>query len=245
MELPVQQQSARFTRSRLFAWMGLAGIAVAVIGFAKTFFLPLFSGTFSAPLLIYVHGAFLFGWVGFFAAQSFWIHRKNLRLHKRLGWAGAGLVAGVVVSTLGVGALASQRTAATGDIDLASREFLVILMEMTVFSVLTVSAFLLRRRPDNHRRLMLLALIASLGPAWFRFRHYFPPIDDPVFVYSLLLADSLVVIAALADFLRERRVHWVYTFVGSSMIGVHLIEVFGFGANWFGAIARTLAGPFI
>lgn len=225
--------------------MGLAGIFVAVIGFAKTFLLPLFNHTFSAPALIYVHGAFLFGWVVFFATQSLWVHRRDMRLHRRMGWVGAGLVTGVVVSTLGVGALASQRTAATGDMDLASREFLVILMEMAVFSTLTFGAFLFRRRPDLHRRLMLLALIASLGPAWFRFRHYFPPIDNPVFVYSLLLADSLIVIAAIADFIRERRVHPVYVIVGGAMVGVHLIEVFAFGTPWFGAIALMLARPFI
>lgn len=235
----------RAQRSRLFVWMGVGGVLVALLGFTKTFFIPLFSGAFSAPLLIYVHGAFLFSWVIFFATQSIWVHRKDIRVHKTLGWVGAGLVVGVVVSTLGVGTLASQRTAATGDIDLASRELLVIFLEMTMFSALIVSAFFLRRRADVHRRLMLLAFIASLGPAWFRFRHYFPPIDNPVFFYSLLLADSLIVIAAVSDFLRERRVHWVYAFVGSGMVGVHLVEVFAFDTTWFGNVANAIARPFI
>ncbi|ANP45865.1 hypothetical protein ATE48_07985 [Candidatus Viadribacter manganicus] len=223
----------------------MGGILVALVGFTKTFFMPLLSGTFSAPLLIYMHGAFLFSWVVFFATQTIWVHRKDVRLHRTLGWVGAGLVIAVVVSTLGVGRLASERTAATGDIDMASRELLVIFMEMTVFSVLVASAFFLRRRADVHRRLMLLAFIASLGPAWFRFRHYFPPIDNPVFFYSLLLADSLIVIAAAVDFVRERRVHWVYAFVGSGMVGVHLVEVFAFDTTWFRLAANAIARPFL
>jgi hypothetical protein len=241
----MHQNNRRGQRSRSFLLLAIIGIGAALIGFAKTFFLPLFSGTFSAPPLIYLHAAFLFGWVFFFAAQSVWVHRKNIRLHRRMGWLGAGLAAGVVLSTLGVGQLASARTAATGDIDLASREFLVIMMEMCVFAAIMTCAFLLRRKPDWHKRLMLLALIASLGPAWFRFRHYFPPIENPIFVYSLLLADSLIVVAAGADFLRERRVHPAYLLVGTGMVCVHLIEVFAFDSSGFGAVAHALARQFV
>lgn len=241
MNLQVQ----RAKRSRLFVWMGMGGVFVAVVGFTKTFFLPLFSGAFSGSLLVYLHGALLFGWVIFFATQALWVHRKDVRMHRTLGWVGAGLVVGVVASTLGVGVLASQRTAASGDLDLASRELLVILMEMAVFSALVAAAFLLRRRSDVHRRLMLLAFIASLGPAWARFRHLFPPVDNPIFFYSVLLADSLIVIAAAADLLRERRVHWVFAIVGSGVVGIHLVEVFGFDTDWFGAMASVLARPFL
>ncbi len=239
------RQAERVRRSRLFLWGGVFGIAVAVVGFGKTFFYPLLTGAFSAPLMIYVHGAFLFGWVIFFPAQSLWVHRRNLRLHKQMGWVGGGIATGVVLSTLAVATLASKRTAASGDMDAARGDLFVIMMEMSVFAALIVSAFLLRRRPDAHKRLMLLALIASLGPAWFRFRHYFPPIDNPVFLYSVLLADSLIVIAALSDFIRERRVHWVYAFVGSAVVCVHLIEVFAVDAPWFRAAANAVARPFI
>lgn len=241
----MQRRMQRAPRSRFFVWIGVSGILVALVGFTKTFFIPLFSGAFAAPLLIYVHGALLFGWVFFFAIQSILVHRRDVRLHRTLGWVGAGLVSGVIASTLGVGILASQRTAAGGDVELASRELLVIFMEMTVFFALVASALIFRRRPDVHRRLMLLALIASLGPAWFRFRHYFPPVDNPVFFYSLLLADSLVVIAAVFDIVRERRVHWVYSFVGSGMVCAHLVEVLAFDAAWFGGVANALARPFL
>ncbi len=239
-------QASRVQRSKLFLWLGVLGIVVAIVGFTKTFFIPLFAGTFSAPPAIYIHGAFLFGWVGFFASQSVWVQQSNLRRHKQMGWLGGALVAGVIVSTLVVATLASQRTAtASGDLNLARAELFVIMLEMTVFGALVISAFLLRRRSDMHKRLMLLALIASLGPAWFRFRHYFPPIDNAVFVYSLLLADSLIIIAAIIDLLRERRIHPVYLVVGSAMIAIHLIEVFAFDTPLFRAIANTLARPFI
>lgn len=225
--------------------MAGVGVAVALLGFAKTFFLPLFAGTFSAPWTIHVHGAFLFGWAFFFAAQASLIDRRQVRVHRSIGWIGAGLAVGVVATTLAAGRLASQRTVAAGDVDLASRELFVIIIEMAVFAALVGGALLMRRRRDVHGRLMLLALIGSLGPAWFRFRHYFPGVENPAFVFSLLLADSLVVAAAVSDVIREQRVHWVYAVIGSGMVGVHLVEVFAFDTAWFAAAAQVAARPLL
>lgn len=76
----MQRRMQRAPRSRFFVWIGVSGILVALVGFTKTFFIPLFSGAFAAPLLIYVHGALLFGWVFFFAIQSILVHRRDVRL---------------------------------------------------------------------------------------------------------------------------------------------------------------------
>ena len=239
------ERAKRAPRSRVFLWAGAFGIAVAVVGFAKTFFYPLGTGTFTAHPLVYVHGVFLFGWIAFFFAQSWLVHRKKLQIHKKMGWVGGAITVGVVLSTLGIATLASRRTAAAGELVQANSELFVIMIEMVIFSALITSALLVTRRPETHKRLMLLALIASLGPAWFRFRHYFPEVSNPVFFYSLLIADSLIVIAALADLPRSGRVHWVYPVVGGAMVIVHLIEVFGFEWPAFQSVANAVAGPLI
>lgn len=231
-------------RSRLFLGLALLGVAVATIGFAKTFFHPLLTGTFRAHPMIYVHGLFLFGWLGFFMSQSVLIHRKRLRLHKTMGSIGAAIAAGVVLTTLYVAVLASRRSAAAGS-PAASGELLVIIIEMVVFAALIFSALLVRKRPEAHKRLMLLALIASLGPAWFRLRHYFPEVGNPLFLYSVVIADSLVLIAAVSDYARHRQVHPVYVCVGGAMIALHLVEVFAFESRPFQALADFLAKPFI
>lgn len=232
-------------RSRVFVFFGLAAAVVALIGFAKTFFLPLLTGAFSAPLIIYLHAVCLFGWVALFLAQSLLVQRRDLSRHRQLGWLGAGLAVGVVTTTLAVGILASRRTLAAGAPVVANAEMLVIMIEMAVFASLVSAAILQRRRPDVHKRLMLLALLGSLGPAWFRFRHYFPAVDNPILFYSLILADSLILIAILADYLRDRRIHWVYPIVGGAMVLVHLVEVFGFATRPFQVVANILAGPLL
>ncbi|MGA9580550.1 MAG: hypothetical protein WBR13_01100 [Allosphingosinicella sp.] len=241
----MNQSAKPAPRSRLFLWAGAFGVAVAIVGFAKTFFYPLITGTFTAHPLVYIHGVFLFAWVAFFVAQSLLVQRKKLRLHKKMGWAGGAIAAGVVLSTLAIATFASRRTASGGAPVQANGELLVVMIEMTMFSALIAWALLVRKRPEIHKRLMLLALIGSLGPAWFRFRHYFPEIGNPLFFYSVLLADSLILIAAVSDLMRNGRVHWVYPVVGGAMFTIHLFEVFGFEWPAFQSLANLLAGPIV
>jgi hypothetical protein len=240
----VDAKKAR-SRSRLFVGMGCVAALVALTGFAKTFFYPLLAGTFRAHPMIYVHGIFLFGWVAFFLLQALLAYRGKIARHRSLGWIGGILAVGVVGSTIFVATLAGRRVAASGAVDVAQGELFVVMLEMLVFAGLILAALWFRRRPDLHKRLMLLALIGSLGPAWFRFRHYFPAVDNPLFLYSVLLADSLIVIAILSDMIRYGRPHPVYVAGGGAMILLHLSEVFGFDTPLFRAMAEAAAAPLI
>lgn len=232
-------------RSSLYVWAGgLAGV-VAIVGFAKTFLHPLIAGTFSAHPAIYFHAVFLFGWVVLFIAQAVLAREWRVATHRKLGWIGLALAFGVVSSTLIIGVLASRRIAAGGAVGQANSELLVILLELAVFTSLVVAAVLFRRRPETHKRLMLLALIGALGPAWFRFRHYFPAIENPVLFYSLLLADSVILLAIAMDLRAGRGLHPAYLYAGGAMVAVHCIEVFAFPTAAFQFVADRVAGPLV
>ncbi len=45
-----------------FLIMGLVGLFAVLVGFAKTFIIPVAAGNFKAPFSIHLHGAFAFGW---------------------------------------------------------------------------------------------------------------------------------------------------------------------------------------
>ena len=233
------------TRPLVYLAVAVLAVPIVLIGFAKTFFHPLATGAFRGDAVVYAHAALMFAWIGFVLNQTRLVHSRATAAHRRAGWLGLALVAGVVISTLLIGAQAARRVALGAGPEAAAVELFIVMIEMAVFGALIAAAVVLRRRPEAHRRLMLLALIASLGPAWFRFRHYFSPVENPAFVYSLLLADSLVLLAAASDLARTGRVHPVYLTAGVAMIGVHLIEVFLNGGAAFRAAARALAGPFI
>ena len=56
--------------SKYFLTASLIALSIAVVGFLKTFFIPSVRGTFEAPLVIYVHGGFLFLWTVFLVVQT-------------------------------------------------------------------------------------------------------------------------------------------------------------------------------
>ena len=76
------------------------------------------------------------------------------------------------------------------------------------FAVLVGLAVAFRRRPDVHKRLMLLATISILPPAVARFHLENHGLDGAY--TNTLIAYALVVVAAAFDFARMRRVHAVY-----------------------------------
>lgn len=242
LKKPLRRKPAR---SSLFVWAGALAAIVAVVGFARTFFHPLITGTFSAHPAVYIHGAFLFGWVALFIGQAALVRRWRLATHRKVGWAGLALAVGVVASTMVIAVMASRRIAAGGAAAQANSELLVIILEMFVFTSLIVAAVLFRRRPETHKRLMLLALIGALGPAWFRFRHYFPAVENPVLFYSLLLADSVILLAIATDLRAGRGLHPVYLYAGGAMVAVHCVEVFAFPTAGFQFVADRVAGPLI
>jgi hypothetical protein len=58
---PLARGTDRRRRPRIYLFAAQVGIMAAGVGFGKTFFSPLLNGTFSAPPIVYVHGACLFG----------------------------------------------------------------------------------------------------------------------------------------------------------------------------------------
>lgn len=58
---------------------------LVLVGFARTFFAPVFRGTFSRPLIVHVHGALFFGWTLLLVVQASLAATKRLGLHRAIG----------------------------------------------------------------------------------------------------------------------------------------------------------------
>lgn len=88
---------------------------------------------------------------------------------------------------------------------------------------------------------MLLATLSALGPAWFRFRHFFPQVENPLVVFGFWLALFPMVAAALWDGWRNRRAHPVFLTVLPAMTAIYVVEVWGSGHPLFIAVAKWIA----
>jgi hypothetical protein len=192
-------------RSERFFYFGLSVMIAATVfaGFAPTYFLKSYFG--SPPLipLLHLHGLVFTSWIVLLLTQTTLVAANRTDIHRRLGIAGGVIaVTIVVVGTTTAIIRARQGAAPGGTLPLV---FLAIpLFDMLVFSSLVSAGFYYRRRPDVHKRLMVLATISILSAAIARLPFGILKAGPPAF---FALADLFIVACVLYDLISRRRLH--------------------------------------
>lgn len=223
-------------RSSIYIALGVTGLLVAVTGFSTTYFFPIAGGSFHAPLIVHLHGLAAFCWVALFLLQPTLIRLNAFPVHQLAGMAAIPVAGMVLIGGAGTGVFAVRRDLAAGMGDFAYASIVGTVAGLVIFFCLVVAGILNRQRPETHKRLMVLATIILLWPAWFRLRHIFPGIPNPEVTLALLAADSLILIVMARDKLAEGRVHPVYLWLGPAIIAEQTLEVLLFGsAGWIDA----------
>ncbi|MEO7306437.1 MAG: hypothetical protein ABIR78_05465 [Ferruginibacter sp.] len=223
-----------------FLIIAIVALVVVLIGFAKTFIIPVATNSFSAPILIHIHGAFAFAWILLFLLQTSLIHFNKYKIHQTLGFLGLFISAGVMITMIPAGMYVAQRDLRQGFGETAYSSLLGVIISGIIFFCLVLAGILKRKVPQSHKRLMLLATIVVLWPAWFRFRHYFPSVPKPEIWFALVLADSLIIIAWIWDKFRNGKIHPVLKYIGLFIILEQTFEVFAFDTPIWRQIAKWI-----
>ncbi len=201
----------RNTERRFFTGMALVVALAVFVGFAPSYYLkPLFgvepmSGRLTA--LHHVHGAIFTLWIALLVAQPVLVAHMRTDLHRRLGVVGMALA--LLMLALG---FYMQLVDLKKGITVAGVPpvafFAVAIADLVVFAVLLGAGFSFRRRPDVHKRLMMLAAISILTPATARFALLaltFIPV--PGLFIGWLMLDLLIAACAVFDYRILGRVH--------------------------------------
>lgn len=218
--------------------IAVAMAATVFIGFGPTFFFKLFSDAPPLPALLHVHGAAFAAWYALVIVQAALISNGRRDLHRILGLAGFALVAIMVV--LGVmAAVHAIRTNHTPP-GLDPRGFLVLpFFGVGVFATLAGAGFLMRKRPETHKRLMLLASIAMLDAAISRIPGVFAT-GGPLAAFGI---QDLFIVACIGyDFLSRRRVHPAYLFGGLFILAMQPMRIVVSTTPWWLAFGDWLKG---
>ncbi len=207
---------ARPTRTRTddiyFVSISIAMLITVVAGFSRTYF---FRGMFLAPLpsiLVHFHGAVFSTWIILFVVQTLLVANHNIRLHRKLGYAGAVLAALMV--TLGITAtIASVHAGRTPSIFTPPMFLVLNIYGVLLFGSLVAAAVILRNNRPIHKRLMLLATLNLLPPATTRFFVFI--IHRPALNAPTLLAFTLSLI--VFDLITRRK-PYAATVIGSLLV---------------------------
>ena len=157
-------RSARpVSRDRFFVGMAWVLLAVNVVGFAPSYFLKPLVESPVLPLRTHLHGVLFTSWLVLFVVQTTLVARGDVRLHRKLGVAGAVLAGLMVASGLTIlyfraleytgtpGSMAGTATVVWGNLAL-----------LALFSGFVATGIAMRRSPDVHKRLMLLASLSMM-----------------------------------------------------------------------------------
>jgi hypothetical protein len=153
----------------LFVTAAIGFPLLVLIGYARTYyFAAYFNARPPASTLVHAHAVVMTVWVAYFSAQIALVRSRSIRLHRALGMAGVALAALVFVCGMAVAIDKHlvQRSAPKG----VSPEgfFAIPLAEMLLFALCFGGAIYYRRRPAEHKTLMLMTAINFLTPALAR-----------------------------------------------------------------------------
>ena len=208
---------------RIYVALSLLAAAIVLVGFWPSYFGALTAGTVDRPVFIHFHAVVYVGWLAIFIAQTVFAATGRINTHKALGRfaigygvlvIGAGLVAAFGMFTLRVRG---------GDLVDAQNQLVGPLLDMIVFAPLFAAAVYYRRRPELHKRLMVVAttalLIAAVGrmPFW----------GEPRNLALIQLVWSAPILVGMAHDLWSRRLHPVY------VLGLAVLWLEGPGARGF------------
>jgi hypothetical protein len=209
--------------------MALACMAVAFLGFAPTYWMPLASGSFASTPVVHFHGLLFFTWTLYFAFQTWLAASGRTAWHRSIGVIGVSLATAMTIFGFLVAVNAMKRSAAIGQTDAGIAFAIVPLSGILFFAVVFALAIANTRQPEIHKRLMLLAGISILDAAVARWFLTFlappgPAGPPPVTIAPALVAYLLLVVAIVADWRRRGRPHPVYIYGGAALVAIKLLN---------------------
>lgn len=211
--------------------MALACMAIAFLGFAPTYWLPMATGPFPSMPVIHFHGLLFFAWTLYFAFQTWLAASGRIARHRTIGMIGVSLATAMTIFGFFAAVNAMKRSAALGLTDEGIAFAIVPLSGILFFAVIFTLAVANIRRPETHKRLMLLAAISILDAAVARWFLTFlappgppgpPPV--PVTIAPALVACLLLVVAIVYDWRTRGRPHPVYIYGGAALVAVKLLN---------------------
>ncbi|HXB61219.1 MAG TPA: hypothetical protein VNU94_00035 [Acidobacteriaceae bacterium] len=208
-----------FLGKYFYFMMSLVIAMVVVYGFSHTVNQNLFHPNPIPPVILWCHAIAFCGWVVFFIVQSALVRTHNVKIHRKLGW--FGLVLGIVMILLGVTTavtMAKFHVKAGGGFGSPAAFLVIPLHDMLQFAMFFTLAIWWRKRPEWHRRFILIASCVLTAAAWGRT----PFIPFPWFYIGV---DALVLLGAARDWIVMKRIHPIYLWALPVMMVAQTIAV--------------------
>lgn len=235
------------TVSKFYVTMAAVFVAIAFGGFFGTYWLQVARGTFTGSPLLHAHGLLFSLWTLFFFSQATLMANRKVRTHRAWGLFGISLATAMLFFGLAVAIQGLRNRIDAGYGDVARAFAITPVTAILLFAGLVTAAIVNIRRPEWHKRFMLVATASILQAAIARF--FFlaatgggpgvrpglgppPPIERGI--SAGLLVASLVVAAMVHDWRSRGRVHPAYWWGFGALMTVQVLRpIIGHTEAWY------------
>jgi hypothetical protein len=229
-------------RSRFFANSSIVIAALIVGTFARTYFVPLATGSTQFIMLRHVHGAVFFTWLALYVVQSNLVAAGRVKLHRELGVATVAVSGMMLPLGFWMAVREIEEKHAQGarlPFEVAAYNF----FDLSLFACAMAGAIYFAARDLQwHRRLVYVAAFCLLGPAISRWIDFVPlkyPLQDAT---PNLVADLFLLVLALHDRRALGRIHPVTIAAAAVLVPFNFVEpLIARSAAW-ASLARHLYG---
>lgn len=237
-DLATARETSRRREHLFYTGMTLAFVITVFAGFSRTYFLRGYFQTTPLLPLLHLHGIVFSSWLVLSLVQTTLVATNRTRIHRRLGIAGAVIATLMVV----IGSVTAIIRAKIIDVPPGSPPPLVFLTiplgDMLVFAILVGLGFYFRRRPDVHKRLMLLSTIAILPAAVARLPFDFIMQTGPLAFFGL--SDLFIVPLLIFDIITRGRPHRATVLGGALIVISHPLRLIVGGTQAWLAFAEWI-----
>jgi len=196
-----------FIDRSLYFFLCLLMWVIIFAGFSPGYYTPLVEGDLVKSNTIHFHAIIYTGWMLIFTVQCSLPMFGKTKLHRQLGpWFTAYAFLLIPVG-LAVTFHEFSVRAAAGDMVQARTSFLPPLTDMMIYPPIMYAVYHYRRKPEVHKRLMILAGTFLIFPAAIRIGFLDLPADLPLLVAIWL---SPIILALAHDAIFRRKLYLSY-----------------------------------
>lgn len=211
-------------KSQFFVVLALILSIVALLGFARTFYLQPVFGAPPLDALLLTHGLCATTWFALLIRQTMLARSGRMADHMRLGRWGFVIAVLVAVSAAAVILATATDGKDTGSGLPESTGLFIQLGTLSWFTALAALAYRNTARPEYHKRFIVMASITMMAPVFSRISRLFRDGGPPLFD-SAFLATPFIAALVWHDLRRLGRVHPVTLFGGGGYLLFVLIRM--------------------
>jgi uncharacterized membrane protein YozB (DUF420 family) len=225
-------------------FVGLIWIVI-LLGFVPEVIDQLRKNEFDYPVVTHVHALTFTAWLILLTVQTALVRSGKVRLHRRLGIAGACLVPLMVVLGVTVSVVMFRRE--------YSPEFLPLNLSLRIgdmlnFGTVAAAGLALRKRdPSAHKRLILLATFclaaAGFGRWWGdALLSDFGSVFLGRWSFDYLGVLILIIVLGSYDLITRHRLNKAFAWASVGVVSVQLLAVLVRDSGWWRPLSMTLIG---